>query len=559
LTSHSPQKEGAEKTELLYGVEASVGRGVQFMKNVKVRMDLFGEKNGPSIIMEYDVYRNNYIDIIKRGGEIRLITEITIENLHYCKELRKIVTEMRHLEGLVGGIAVSESEYMSTTTLKEKELLTQVFYSNASEVVRQGQYIFDTFWQKAIPAEDRIREIEQGIEPDFIETIRDPSSVQNIAFDLVRSCKREILTIFSTPNAFLRQERAGGIAALDKAAKQDKKIVRILVPYDTRIVETVKELETNNNNDPRTGNVNIRFLEPGLQTKISLLIVDRRSSLAVELKDDTKNNVRHAIGLSSYSNSKSTVLSYVSIFEILWTQTEMYEQLKIHDKMQREFINIAAHELRTPIQPILGLADIVGSKVKEDKQLSQLMEAINRNAKRLQRLTEDILDVTRIEGNKLILHRSIFDLRATILELITDYEREEQRTNGHRKISLSISNNMDKSIIIDGDKERITQVISNLLGNTIKFTDKEGEISFHVERDTQQVIVSIKDNGKGIDPEMYARLFTRFATNSTIGTGLGLYISKRIIEAHGGRIWAENNKDKAGATFTFTLPIVSGR
>jgi two-component system, OmpR family, sensor histidine kinase VicK len=259
LTAYSSQKEGAEKTELLYGVEASVGRGVQFMKKVKVRMDLFGEKNGPSIIMEYDVYRNNYIDIIKRGGEIRLITEITKENLHYCKELRKIVTEMRHLEGLVGGIAVSESEYMSTTTLKEKELLTQVFYSNAREVVRQGQYIFDTFWQKAIPAEDRIREIEEGIEPDFIETIRDPSRVQNIAFDLVRLCKQEILTIFSTPNAFLRQERAGGIAALDKAAKQGKKIVRILVPYDARIIETVKELETNNNNDPRTGKVNIRF------------------------------------------------------------------------------------------------------------------------------------------------------------------------------------------------------------------------------------------------------------------------------------------------------------
>jgi two-component system, OmpR family, sensor histidine kinase VicK len=555
LTSHNPQKEGTEKTELLYGVEASVGKGVQFMKNVKVRMDLFGEKNGPSIIMEYDVYRNNYIDIIKRGGEIRLITEITKENLHYCKELRKIITEMRHLEGLVGGIAVSESEYMSTTTLKEKELLTQVFYSNASEVVRQGQYIFDTFWQKAIPVEDRITEIEEGIEPDFIETIRDPSSVQNIAFDLVRSCKQEILTIFSTPNAFLRQERAGGIAALDKAAKQGKKIVRILVPYDTRIVEIVKELETNNNNDdPTAGKASVRFLEPGLQTQISLLIVDRKSSLAVELKDDTKNNVQNAIGLSSYSNSKSTVLSYVSIFEVLWEQTEMYEQLKIHDKMQREFINIAAHELRTPIQPILGLADIVGSKVKEDKQLSQLMEAINRNAIRLQRLTEDILDVARIEGNKLILHRSIFDLRDTIIELITDYEREEQRTQGHRKISLSISDSMDKNIIIKGDKGRITQVISNLLGNAIKFTDKEGKISLHVEKDAQQIIVNVKDNGKGIDPDMYERLFTRFATNSTTGTGLGLYISKGIVEAHGGKIWAVNNNYGRGVTFSFILP-----
>ena len=359
LATENSQKE--EKTELLYGVEASVSRGVQFMKNVKVRMDLFGEKNGPSIIMEYDVYKNNYIEVIKRGGKIRLITEITKENLHYCKELRKIVTEMRHLEGLVGGISVSESEYMSTTTLKEKKLLTQVFYSNAKEVVRQGQYIFDTFWHKAIPAEDRIREIEEGIEPDFIETIRDPERVQNIAFDLVKSCEKEILTIFSTYNAFLRQERTGGLAALDRAAKQDKKSVRILVPYDDRIKGLVEEMETSNNNGPETWKVNIRYLEPALQTKISLLIVDRKSSLAVELKDDTKDNIQQAIGLSSYSNSKSTVLSYVSMFETLWKQTEMYEQLKNHDKMQREFINIAAHELRTPIQPILGLADVMGA------------------------------------------------------------------------------------------------------------------------------------------------------------------------------------------------------
>src|SRR5919112_1867476 len=562
LTVDRSQKE-EEKTELLYGVEAAVARGVHFMKNVKVGMDLFGEKNGPSIIMEYDVYRNNYIDVIKRRGKIRLITEITKENLHYCKELRKIVTEMRHLEGLVGGISVSESEYMSTTTLKEKQLLTQVFYSNAKEVVGQGQYIFDTFWNKAIPAEERIREIEEGVIPDFIETIRDPIRVQNIAFDLVKSCKEEILTIFSTSNAFLRQEHAGGIALLDEAAKQGEKSVRILVPYDTRIKEVVEALERSNNNGTanntmdRTEIISIRFLESGLQTKISLLIVDRKSSLAVELKDDTKENIQQAIGLSSYANSKSTVLSYVSMFETLWKQTEMYEQLKIHDKMQKEFINIAAHELRTPIQPILGLAEIVGSKVKEDKQLSQLLDVINRNAKRLQRLTEDILDVTRIESNILKLHRTIFDLNDTIINLIADYEREEQRTKGRRKIRLSFSDHMDKSIIIEGDKGRITQVVSNLLSNAIKFTHKGGEISLNIVRDTQQVIVSVKDNGQGIDPEMYARLFTKFATNSSVGTGLGLYISKSIVEAHGGKMWAENNRNGRGATFSFVLPMIN--
>jgi signal transduction histidine kinase len=223
----------------------------------------------------------------------------------------------------------------------------------------------------------------------------------------------------------------------------------------------------------------------------------------------------------------------------------MYEQLKIHDKMQREFINIAAHELRTPIQPILGLADIVGSKFKEDKQLSQLLEVINRNARRLQRLAEDILDVTKIESNRLELHRTIFALNDILTNLIADYESEEQRTKGHRKIRLSFSDNTDKNtdknVIIDGDKERVTQVVSNLLSNAIKFT----------------VTVSVKDNGQGIDPEMRSRLFTKFVTNSTAGTGLGLYISKSIVEAHGGKMWAENNHDGRGATFGFVLPVIN--
>ena len=146
-----------ERSELLYGPENAVRRGVQFMQNVKKGMDLFGDKNGPSIIVEFDVYKNNYVDVRRRGGRIRLITEITKDNVHYCRELMKIVDELRHLDGLIGGIAVSELEYMATTTLHRGQLLTQVFYSNAIEVVKQGQYIFNTFWNKAVPARQRIR------------------------------------------------------------------------------------------------------------------------------------------------------------------------------------------------------------------------------------------------------------------------------------------------------------------------------------------------------------------------------------------------------------------
>jgi two-component system sensor histidine kinase VicK len=554
LTTNTPRE---EKTELLYGVEAAVGRGVQFMKNVKIGMDLFGEKNGPSIIMEFDVYKNNYVDVLKRGGKIRFITEITKENLHYCLELRKIVTELRHLEGLVGGIAVSESEYMSTTTLRKKELLAQVFYSNAHEVVEQGQYIFDTFWQKAIPMEDRVREIEEGIKPEFIETIRDPNRVQNIAFDLVRSCKEEILTIFSTSNAFFRQQRAGGIALLNDVATHGEVNIRILVPYDRRISEFISSLNANHNSiekKSRTKKINVRYLEPVLNTKMSILIVDRKSSLAVELKDDTKDNIQQAIGLSSYSNSKSTVLSYVSIFETLWKQTEMYQQLKAHDKMQKEFVDIAAHELRTPIQPILGLSEVVRSKLKvEDKELIQLLDVIKRNAQRLQRLTEDILDVSRIESQTLKMHKEKVNIGDRLLYVIGDTKKE---IPDPYKLKIFLTEPVG-SYYVEADMGRLTQVVSNLLSNAVKFTDKGGEISVHVEKDdtNQQIIVSVKDNGQGIDPEIFPRLFSKFTSKSHVGTGLGLFISKKIIEAHGGRIWAQNNSGGKGSTFSFTLPM----
>lgn len=554
MTTITPRE---EKTELLYGVEAAVGRGVQFMKNVKIGMDLFGEKNGPSIIIEFDVYKNNYVDVLKRGGKIRFITEITKENLHYCLELRKIVTEIRHLEGLVGGIAVSESEYMSTTTLREKELLAQVFYSTAHEVVEQGQYIFDTFWQKAIPMEDRVREIKEGIKPEFIETIRDPTRVQNIALDLVRSCKEEILTIFSTSNAFFRQQRAGGIALLNDVATHGEVNIRILVPYDRRISEFISSLNANNNNikkKSRTKKINVRYLEPVLNTKMSILIVDRKSSLAVELKDDTKDNIQQAIGLSSYSNSKSTVLSYVSIFETLWKQTEMYQQLKVHDKMQKEFVDIAAHELRTPIQPILGLSEVVRSKLKvEDKELIQLLDVIKRNAQRLQRLTEDILDVSRIESQTLKMHKEKVNIGDRLLYVIGDTKKE---IPDPYKLKIFLTEPVG-SYYVEADMGRLTQVVSNLLSNAVKFTDKGGEISVHVEKDdtNQQIIVSVKDNGQGIDPEIFPRLFSKFTSKSHVGTGLGLFISKKIIEAHGGRIWAQNNSGGKGSTFSFTLPM----
>jgi signal transduction histidine kinase len=227
------------------------------------------------------------------------------------------------------------------------------------------------------------------------------------------------------------------------------------------------------------------------------------------------------------------------------------KQLKVHDKMQKEFINIAAHELRTPTQAITGYSELLEMEPENTKMY---LNPIIRNSKRLQRLSEDILDLTRIESESLKLTKKEFDLNDVISSIVGDY-RSLLIDNNEDKINLNIVYE-PKSVILTADKERIVQVISNLLSNAIKFTTKEkGTIHVSADKKDSQVIVSVKDTGQGIDSEMLPRLFTKFATKSNMGTGLGLFISKSIVEAHGGKMWAENNSNSKGATFIFTLPL----
>ena len=239
-----------------------------------------------------------------------------------------------------------------------------------------------------------------------------------------------------------------------------------------------------------------------------------------------------------------------------------YEKLKESDNMKNEFINVAAHELRTPIQPILGLTEVLRSKIKEPQQ-QELLDITIRNAKRLQRLTDDILDVTKIESKSLNLNKELFNLNDIITNAIEDIIAKIAKKSHHANLIKLAYQPHD--IFLEADKARITQVVSNILSNAVKFTEtnineeERGIINISAERVDGQAIVSIKDTGTGIDPEIMPRLFEKFASKSYQGTGLGLYISKSIVEAHGGKIWAENNnkdcKGAGGATFRFSLPI----
>jgi signal transduction histidine kinase/CheY-like chemotaxis protein len=413
-------------------------------------------------------------------------------------------------------------------------------------------------------------DIERDLIPErSVKEISQATKIKDLYFDLLKSSKKEIMLIFPSNKAFGRQERIGIIGLIKQVVREKNLKVRMLVPVEN--LETSQELvqepfpsKENYQQDP-SNNIYIRYIakQQSADLQESILIVDRNVSFVIELIDDTKATFEEAIGLATYSNSKSTALSYVSIFESLWKQTELYqklnelnEQLQEHEKIQEEFITVAAHELRNPIQPILGLSEVLLSRkgiIEEDRKL---LNIIIRNAKRLRKLTENILDATKIESQSLKVNKQYFRLNDIIKNVLADHKKEEEN-NKQSKIKLAYSSNND-NIIVKADAERLTQVVSNLLGNAIKFTC-EGEISVNLSRDDtdQLVVVSVTDTGQGIDPEIIPRLFRKFATKSIVGTGLGLYISKRIIEAHGGKMWAENNPDGIGATFSFTLPLIT--
>ena len=231
------------------------------------------------------------------------------------------------------------------------------------------------------------------------------------------------------------------------------------------------------------------------------------------------------------------------------------KQLEIHDNMQKEFINVAAHELRTPIMPILGEAELIENDISDNEFASVSKEQISsiiRNAKRLDRLAADILDVTNIEGKSLKLNKSTFDIDEILSELVTEYSRHIENDQSKSKGLKILYEPIHVSIF--ADRYRITQVISNIINNAIKFTD-QGSISIEGTVSSSELTIKITDTGKGIDKEIVNRLFDKFVSRSEQGTGLGLFISKNIMESHGGTIIGYNNENGTGATFVFTLPL----
>ena len=535
----STNGEGQEFTRVYYGGETVIDTVLQFLKKSNNIIYACVDQTRPSLTIDIVKLRKAFLDVKKRGVKLLYVTEITKDNLSYCKQLLTLVDELKHLDGIKGNFYISESGYLAPATFHEKgKPASQIIYSNVKELIEHQRYVFDTFWDKAISAEQRIREIEEEREPDFYEVITDNEKASQILIDLAQSVKKEALFFLPNDKAMLRLDRMGLIDYTIKAS-QNGATVKIICPLSNendhivkRISERAPQIQVLNGNNSPYG----------------MYIVDNERFLRAELRQPGAEKFSDAIGLVVYSNRRITVDSFKSIFELLWNERTLVEELKRTDIMQREFINIASHEMKTPTQAIMGFTEMLE---QHPDRREEMTEAIKRNAKRLHKLTNDILDVSRIESQNLRLNKEKVNINEKISNVINDIKNQIRNPDKLQIVFL----NLKEPPYVEADKIRLYQVIANLLSNAIKFT-KEGTISIKAQlKDNNEIAIIVKDPGAGIDNDVMPRLFTKFATRSDVGTGLGLYISKNIIEAHGGRMWAANNPDGKGATFGFSLPL----
>ena len=763
---HNEEKLFSE-TKVVYGTTAIMEVAYQILAKCRNNYDVYCDKNGPAFMIAVPPYREVYAKLRSNGVRIRLITEITADNLECCKKvIDKLTADVKHLAGVKGNFAISDEKiYVGTTTLEEDKPVPDLIYSNTKGIIEQNLFLFNSLWEKAIPAEQRIREIEQGFLPVETRIVNNPDEIYSLILDIIsksnngmsnystiggfrmiyedknlfhayadlvsrykqgkakrgvrwithiennkeqidlinkflnigieirhtnnpppmsfaisdkqfqgtiermehgkmfnsvlysteslyikhfqllfedvwrnaidaqkrmaqieagiasentrvientiesknlfleilENAQEEILLIFPSLRSLKRKSEIGLFSML-KLKDADRFRIRILSP-DADTVKEVLLLEYSKDNGNKINNVAIREIAKQQKIGSFVLLADRKNVLTIEVKDDHKETFEEATDLATYSTSAPTVSSYLSLFETLWEKTEMYDNLRIANErivtsehMEREFINTAAHELRTPTQAIMGYTELdfelfddimKDIKLYENEGLKRNLaniykhyDAISRNTTRLNDLINNLLDVARIESNRLNslqLHKEPLDLIKEIKESInTQLDQKIKDKN----IQINFINQMfEEQFSVNADKSRLNQILTNLIDNAIKFSPLNSIIDIIIKDNNSDlfegkvkeyylskqkpnnsgVLIGISDRGKGISPEIMPKLFEKFVTDSDFGTGLGLYITKNLVEAHGGKIWAFNNNDGIGSTFVFSLPKIDNR
>jgi len=511
----------------------------------------------------FDTLETKFQEAKKRGVRIRLLTEITKENLDNCSKLSDF-GDIRQIKNTFGNFIVTEREFLLGFANSSHN--SEVLYSNEQELLVEQRYIFENLWANNSNKYRSSISPTKSVKIEEIRILYDPTEIRHKYVDLIKSATSEISIIIATPSTLRRNYSVGIIDLLRDAAERKKVKVNLVVPDISDQIHKSSDKFTEISSMATIPNFQVKTIIPVTEqsNKIytTFLLVDKESSFIIDINDDMQQDFLKAVGYAIYSASESRTESYNFIFDTIWKQADLqesliqsnkklmnaYDTLKQHAEMEKEFIKITAHELRTPSQSIIGYSEMM--KYYPDK-CQQYLDPLLRNAERLHLLITDMLDVARIESHSLKLHKTHFDLNLKIKEVIRDLSY--QKIPSSTKVSIYF-NPTEKNVVY-ADEKRISQLIINILNNSLNFT-KEGSIIVESTTNSKkdELIVSVKDSGSGIDTNIISRIFSKFTSMSDSGLGLGLFISKGIVDAHSGTIEAYNNASMKGATVTFTLP-----
>lgn len=543
--------------------------------------------------------RKAYQKALKRGIKLRAITDVSNENIFYVKDAMQYFCEARHLDGIAGVFMVSDKHYLSTSlvlynegkikteegTKKTQYPVQQCVFSISKELVYLQKRYFDVLWDQAIPIAEKINEIED-LESQQLKALENPFEIQNMLTNLLKTTSRDVWLLFSSHVIFENAQRLYNLLDLLQSFQEKIGIKILVIHSNTKSVKPYERIPidtTAKDGKTRLGKSNIEFrtIESSRLTNFDvqpdtlIAICDMNKSLTIKFINNKDcalaDTFSQLIESGVYTVGKEPIMPNILSFERLWYQANLVQNVEDSVRLQKEFVNLAAHELRNPIHPILALSEMVYDKITDEGQ-KKMLTVIIRNARKMMHLTDGILDLTRIEEKILVLNKEKIDLYQFLSGLTKEYQTLLHDKNNHIELEfkyngkplLYLKNALKdelkeerydkKHFEVSADPFRLSQILYNMMDNANKFTES-GTIRIIVEIWEDKVKFSVFNSGNAIDERILPKLFSKFATKSFQGTGLGLYLCKNLVEAHGGRIWAENHKNPDGVIFAFTIPM----
>ncbi len=557
--------DSSETTRIFSGIEETTAIRVQTISGALERLDICDDSDGTVALARFDPVRNAVCDASNnRKIDVRFIAEVTSKNVDTCKELMHFVN-LRHLDNLRGNFVVTEGEYYSFTTIGESSLPDQTIYSKLPSIVEEQQYLFETLWNIAVPAEQKVLEIEMGIHPPKIQILQNPSEIERMFVALVEQAKEEILFVFPTTEAFRREETIGVIASLDDAVRRGAK-VKVMTPVNEHVYQKLNEYVTGGER-PKAGagldgSFDFRIIERKVtQNTVTILVVDRKVSFIIEQKDNSREYFSEAIGHATYSTSKPNVTSHVLFFETLWFESDLKfkeahaRQQEGRARRQSELLqDILTHDMRNYNQVTKFSAELLREELKENQTVKGIVDEMLKSVAGSTLLLERAKELGKVlsERNVQLHSMRVLDILSSSISIVKLAHPEKRLID---MISThTVSEDHGPEVMAD---DLLTEVFSNLFDNSVKYTvgsevplevliedaflDAVDETKLATNRSKlpqfrPAIRVSILDKATGIPDEMKERLFSRYLKGS-MGTGLGMSIVHALtVERYHGKI-----------------------